>query len=86
MFRALGLLGLLIALLMVGVLLKHQLAATHQPAAAAAASANEVGASTPDVRTPAQGRQVQQQVQDDMNRTMQEHSKQIDQSVERNAP
>jgi hypothetical protein len=84
MFRALGLLGLLIALLMVGVLLKHQLAATHQPAAAA--SANEVGASTPDVRTPAQGRQVQQQVQDDMNRTMQEHSKQIDQSVERNAP
>lgn len=86
MFRAFGFIGLLIALLIVGVLLKNQLSAQHRIKPAQAASSPEAGVSVPDVDTPAQGRQVQQQIQDDVNKAMQDRSKQLDQDMERSAP
>ena len=85
MFRALGLLSLLIALLVVAWLVKHQLSAQHLAKPAQATSAVDGVASAPGVSTPAQGRQVQQQVQDDLNRMAQERAKQIDQGVEQGA-
>jgi len=86
MFRIFGFVALLIVLLLVSVSLKHQLAAQRGLGAVQAGAMKGSDASQPDVNSPAQGRQVQQQVQDDVNRIMQEHSKQLEQNVERSAP
>jgi hypothetical protein len=85
MFRALGLLGLLIALVVAAVALKHQLAAQPKGLRAVDGSGSQAQAAVPDAGA-AQARQVPQQVQDDVNRIMQEHSKQLEQNVERSAP
>jgi sensor histidine kinase regulating citrate/malate metabolism len=85
LFRALGLLSLLIALLVVGLMFKHQLNAQHVQRSVPAASSADGLASAPEISTPAQARQVQQQVQDDLNRLTQERGKQIDQGVESDA-
>lgn len=73
MFRVFGLIGLLIALLLVGVLIKHQWGAQHGLGPVQAASS-------------AQAHQLEQQVQDDVNKAMQDRSKQLDQAMEHTAP
>jgi len=78
MSRLFGLLGLLVALAVVGVLAARQLKASHGPAALSSAASGTVAA--PDVRTPAQALQVQQQVQNDVNKLMQDRNKQLEQS------
>jgi len=40
--------------------------------------------SVPEVNTPAQGRQLQQQIQGDLNKAAQDQSRQPEQSVDRN--
>jgi hypothetical protein len=81
-----SLMGLLLALAVVGVLLKHQLTAV-RGAGAASSTASDAGLPMPpEVTTPAQGRQLQQQVKDELDRAAQERTRQIEQGIDRNAP
>ncbi len=75
--RILSLVAVMVALLLVALLSKRQLDTVQAPRPAQAASA---------VHTPAQARQVSQQVQDDINRISQERSKQLEQNLERSEP
>ena len=86
MLRVLGLLLVLIALLIVGVLSKKQITAVHGASGAASVAAEGGQVLTPEVNTPEQGRQLQKQIQDDLNRMSQDRSKQIDQGVDGNKP
>ena len=84
MFRVLGLVGVLMALLIVALLYKHQISA-QGVAKPSQAVASDVGglASVPEVNTPAQGKQLQQQIQNDLNKAAQDQRQQLEQSVER---
>ena len=83
MFRVFSLVAMLMALLIVALLYKHQINA--QGVAKPSVAASEVNGlpSVPEVNTPAQGKQLQQQIQDDLNKAAQEQRRQLDQSVER---
>jgi hypothetical protein len=86
MLRVLGLLVVLIALLIVGVLSKKQITAVHSagnPASIAAEGGQPVA---PEVNTPEQGRQLQKQIRDDLDRISQDRTKQIDQGVDGGKP
>jgi competence protein ComGC len=83
MFRVFGLVAMLIALLIVALLYKHQISAQGVGKHAPAASEVSGLASVAEVNTPAQGQQLQQQIQDDLNKAAQEQRRQLDQSVER---
>jgi hypothetical protein len=83
MFRVFGLVSMLIALLIVALLYKQQIGAQGGGKHAQAASEVSGLASVPEVNTPAQGQQLQQQIQDDLNKAAQEQRRQLDQSVER---
>lgn len=78
--RILSLVAVMVALLVVALLSKRQLAAVQAPEPAGA-----VGG-TSAVQTPAKARQMRQQVQDDINRISQERGKQLEQSLERSEP
>lgn len=65
-----GLIGIVIALAIVGVLVKQRL--TSLPAKPTSS------ASSPAVETPAQAKQVQQGVQQDVNKLMQGRSEELD--------
>ena len=83
MFRVFGLVALLISLLIVALLYKHQINA-QAVAKPAAISPDASGLpSAPEVNTPAQGKQLQQQIQNDLNKATQEHNQQLEQGVER---
>ena len=83
MFRVFGLVAMLVALLIVALLYKHQISA--QSVAKPSSVASEVSGQVlvPEVNTPAQGKQLQQRIQDDLNKAAQEQRRQLDQSVER---
>lgn len=83
MFRVFGLVGLLVSLLVVALLYKHQVKAQVAAQPAATASSADGLPPTPEVNTPAQGRQLQQQIQNDLNKATQDHSQQLEQGVER---
>lgn len=81
--KALGLLSLLLALLIVAVLARKQLSATHQGAPSAAASAaSSAGVDLPKVDNAEDARSVQQRVQDDVNRMMQDRASDVDRGVD----
>ncbi|MBI3383382.1 MAG: hypothetical protein HY019_15365 [Aquabacterium sp.] len=81
--KALGLLSLLLALLIVAVLTRKQLSATHQGASGVAASAaSSAGIDLPKVDNADDARRVQQRVQDDMNRLTQGRASEVDRGVE----
>lgn len=81
--KALGLLSLLLALLIVAVLARKQLSATHQGAPSAAASAaSSAGVDLPKVDNAEDARRVQQRVQDDVNRMMQDRASDVDRGVD----
>lgn len=72
-----GLISLLIAMAIVGLVAKQRL--TTMPVQPAASNA---GASAPVVNTPAQAQQLQKQVQDDVNRMMQSRPVDIDKRMD----
>jgi len=83
MLRVFGLVALLISLLIVALLYKHQLQVQGAAKTAAAASNADASLSVPQLNTAAQGQQLQQQIQNDLNKATQEHSQQLEQGVER---
>jgi len=81
--KALGLLSLLLALLIVAVLARKQLSATHQGASSAAASAaSSAGVDLPKVDNAEDARRIQQGVQDDVSRMMQSRASDVDRGVD----
>lgn len=81
--KALGLLSLLLALLIVVVLAKKQLSVTHQATPGAAASAaSSAGVDLPKVDNAEDARRAQQRVQDDVNRLMQGRASDVAQGVD----
>ena len=80
--RALGFLSILLALVIVAILAKNQLAATHQTASSASSQAtSQAGVAQPKVDNAADARRVQDQVKDDVNRMMQERASQVDRGM-----
>lgn len=80
--KALGLLSLLLALLIVALLAKKQLSSTHQLAPGSAASAaSSAGVDVPQIGNADDARRVQQRVQDDMNRLMQDRASDVERSL-----
>ncbi len=80
--RAVGFLSILLALVIVAILAKNQLAATHQTAPSASAqAASKAGVDLPKVDNAADARRVQDQVKDDVNRMMQERASQVDRGM-----
>lgn len=80
--RVLGLLSVLLALLIGAVLVKKQLAATHQGApSTSAAAASTAGVELPQVRSAEDARRLQDQVKDDVNRMMQDRASQVDRGL-----
>lgn len=80
--RALGWLSILLALVIVAVLVKKQLVATHQGApSASATAASQAGIDLPKVDNAADARRLQDQVKDDVNRMMQDRASQVDHGV-----
>lgn len=81
--KALGLLSLLLALLIVAVLARKQLSATHQAAPGAAASAaSSAGVDLPKVDNAEDARRVQQRVQDDVSHMMQDRASDVARGVD----
>lgn len=81
--KALGLLSLLLALLIVAVLARKQLSATHQAAPGPAASAaSSAGVDLPKVDNAEDARRVQQRVQDDVSRMMQDRASDVARGVD----
>ncbi|MDE2402725.1 MAG: hypothetical protein KGL90_13790 [Burkholderiales bacterium] len=83
-----GLIGLLIALAVVGLVAKQRLATmgSHAPTANASSASGGLGDAAgghPAVDTPQQRRQLEQKMQDDVNRLMQSRTPAIDQEVDR---
>lgn len=79
--KALGLLSILLALLIVAVLAKKQMAATHQTAGASAQAASQAGVDLPKLDNAEDARRLQDRVQDDMNRLMRDRASQVDSGV-----
>lgn len=80
--KALGLLSLLLALLIVALLARRQLSATHPLAPSAAASAaSSAGVDVPQVGNVDDARRVQPRVQDDMNRVMQDRASDVERGL-----
>ena len=71
-----GLIGLLVALAIVGLVAKQRLSTI------AGQPATSNGVSAPQVNTPEQAQQLQKQVQDDVNQMMQNRSSEIDKNLE----
>ena len=78
--RILSLVSLVVVLLIVAVLAKKQMGVTQAVAPAASAASGELTA--PTVNNPQQARQVQQQVQTDINNMMQNRAGQLEQELE----
>ncbi len=72
-----GLISLLIAMAIVGLVAKQRLTTM-----AVKPAASSSGVSAPMVNTPAQAQQLQQQVQDDVNRMMQSRPVDIDKRMD----
>ncbi|TAK90465.1 MAG: hypothetical protein EPO09_16845 [Aquabacterium sp.] len=80
--KALGLLSLLLALLIVALLARKQLSTTHQLAPSAATSAaSGAGVDVPQVGNADDARRVQQRVQDDMKRLMQDRASDVERGL-----
>lgn len=80
--KALGLLSVLLALVIGAVLVKKQLAATHQLApSASATAASAAGVEMPQLNSAEDARRLQEQVKDDVNRMMQDRASQVDRGV-----
>ena len=80
--KAFGFVSILVALAIVAVLARKQLSATHQvgsPAAAQAAS--NAGVNLPNMGSSQDVRRVQDQVQSDVNRMMQDRASQVEQGM-----
>ena len=80
-----SLIGLLVVLAIVGLVAKQQLGAAGAHKAAQSSSSpvsDAVGGISPQVATPQQRQQLQQQVQDDLNKVMQNRSADLDQQAE----
>ena len=80
-----SLVGLLVALAIVGLVAKQQLTASkaHQAALASSLPASDaLGGVPPLVSTPQQRQQLQGQVQDDVNKLMQSRPADVEQSTE----
>ncbi|MDI1258921.1 hypothetical protein [Aquabacterium sp.] len=80
-----SLLGLLAVLVIIGLLAKHQLgakAAHPADSASSYAASDAMNGKAPQVDTPAQARQLEKQVQDDVNKLMQSRPADIDQPIE----
>ncbi len=80
--RILALVSLLIALLAVALLSRHQLAAVRVPASDGAAASRPDPLAAQNADTADQARQVQQQVRDDVNKMMQDRAAQVEQGLE----
>ena len=85
MSRVTGLIAVLIVLLVGAMLAKRQI--THRPSASAEVSASQASAPTaPEVRTAEQARRLTEQVQSDVNRMVEDHSKQVQQNIDSQTP
>jgi hypothetical protein len=84
--RVFGLLTLVIVLAIMAVLVKRQLT-SFSPVSShpVAGSASDADNSVPDVRSPAQAHQLEQQVQGDLDRASQEHAQQIERALDEGA-
>ncbi len=78
--RILSLVSLVVVLLIVAVLAKKQMGVPQAVAPSASAAGGELAA--PVVNNPQQARQVQQQVQTDINNMMQNRAGQLEQELE----
>lgn len=77
--------SLLVVLAIVGLIARHQLSAssgTHKAAASSSPVSNALNGQAPQVDTPAQARQVQKQVQGEVNQLMQNRASELEQSAE----
>jgi hypothetical protein len=81
--RVFGLLSLVIVLAITAVLVKRQLASLHVTPHVSQQSVGDV--KVPDVSSPDQARQVEQQVQGDLDRASQEHAQQIERALDEGA-
>lgn len=80
-----SLIGLLVVLSIVGVVARQQLGANGAHKAALSSSSpvsDAVGGLSPQVDTPQQRQQLQKQVQDDVNKLMQNRTSDLDQQAE----
>lgn len=81
--RVFGLLSLVIVLAITAVLVKRQLASLHVAPPVSQQSVGDV--KVPDLSRPDQARQVEQQVQGDLDRASQEHAQQIERALDEGA-
>lgn len=80
--RAFGFFSILLALAIVAILVRSQLAATHQAAPSGATqAASQAGVELPKVDNAGDARRVQDQVKDDVNRMMQDRASQVDRGM-----
>jgi hypothetical protein len=79
--RALGLLSILLALVIVAVLAKKQMSAAHQAAGASAQAASQAGVEWPKLDSAQDAKRLEGQVQSDVNRMMRERASQVDSGV-----
>lgn len=80
--RAVGFFSILLALVIVAILAKSQLAATHHTTPSGASqSASQAGVDLPKVDNTGDARRVQDQVRDDVSRMMQERASQVDRGM-----
>lgn len=80
-----SLVGLLVVLAIVGLIAKHQLSGSGSHKAATASSSpvsDAVNGQAPQVDTVQQGQQLQKQVQDDVNRAMQNRASDLEQQAD----
>ncbi len=80
--RTFGLLSLILALVIVGLLAKKQLNTTHQTAPIAASqAASSAGIGSPSVGRADDAPKLQDQVKDDVNKVMQDRASQVNQGL-----
>lgn len=85
MSRIVGLIAVLIVLLVGALLAKRQMSGLH-PAAIPASAAQPSDAAAPEVRTPQDARRITEQVQSDVNRAVEEQSRQLKQNIDSQTP
>ncbi len=80
--KVFGLVSLVVALVIVALLARNQLAASRQAVPLAASqAASSAGVALPDARPGDDARRLQDQVRDDLNKAMQERASQVNQGL-----
>lgn len=83
MTRVFGLIAVLIVLVVGAMLAKRQISGIH---AASVPASQASDATAPEARTQEEARRVTEQVQSDVNRMVEDHSKQVQQNIDSQTP